>query len=552
LPGIERTLSLAHSAAARLRTARPLPLLAVLCAAQLLAALWVALSATHNHFLWYSGGDATEYWTASWSLAHGELPQAIVGYGVPVLYAWVPLLAGTTLISGIPVIVLVQAIVFVPLALVLFWAVADRLFGRLFAWWAAVLWVVGPLLMFIGFGPRYATQFKNLFLAPHWYGLTNMADLPSVVAVLATSWAALRLVERRTIEDGVLTGVLAGVLIGIKPANGFFLPALVVLLVAVRKIKPLVAAAGAFFPALATLALWKERGLGRLPVTAYQETREATAGHVVAAAGGGRYVHVDWGHLHDELLDLQEVFWSVRLLQFLVIAGVLAVLRRSAWRGTFVALWFLGFCAVKGSSERSSVTSVSYFRFVEPGLPAFVLIVAGLVFLVPRNGAPFDVPLPARALAGGRRTVGAAAALLAAVPLLLVVVASPAPEAHYARINELANDAPLSTALAVTTTSAGNDVKLTWRRYDTGTTRSYYAVYRSSTSDGCSVPAAGAKQCLLTGMAPVAFTRRTTYTDRTRGGRHWYRIALLSNFENAADGSDLMLLGPATSASTAR
>lgn len=524
------------------RAPAPLVLLA-LCVVQLGITLWVALSATHNHFVWYSGGDATEYWTASWSLAHGEIGQSIISYGVPVLYAWVPFLTGTTLFGGLPVIVVIQAAVFVPLALVLFWAVADLLFGRLFAWWAAVLWVLGPLLMLAGFTTSNRGDFKTLFLAPHWYGLTNMADMPSLVFVLATAWAALRLLERRTYLDAALTGLFAGALIGIKPANGFFLVALAIPLLAVRRIRPLLVCGAAFLPALVTLALWKERGLGTLPIASYAPAREAAAPQPVLA-DTNTYVQFDWGHLHGELMDLREAFWSLRLLEFIALAGIVGALRRSRLKGAFVAVWFLAFCVVKGSSERAEIVTTSYWRFVEPGLPAFILLAAALVYLVPRSGRVFALPhVPSRVL-GGRRTVGFAAVALALIPLLVVVIAQPAPAAHYARSEDLANDAPLTTKLHAAATVQGRTVRLTWQPLDTAPTGSYYVVYRSRQNDGCNLPDAGAKECTFQ-MDRVGITRRPSFDDTTGRGRTWYRIALMVNYKDALDGSDLMLLGPA-------
>ncbi len=69
-----------------------------------------------------------------------------------------PLLTGTTLLSGLPVIVVLQMVVLVPLALVLFFLVSDLLFGRLFAWGATYLWLVAPLLMLAALRSDYATS----------------------------------------------------------------------------------------------------------------------------------------------------------------------------------------------------------------------------------------------------------------------------------------------------------------------------------------------------------------------------------------------------------
>ena len=58
---------------------------------QLAIAAWFAFETPHNGFVWYSGGDATEYWTSQWAVAHLRLTQTFVGWGLPVFYAWVPL-----------------------------------------------------------------------------------------------------------------------------------------------------------------------------------------------------------------------------------------------------------------------------------------------------------------------------------------------------------------------------------------------------------------------------------------------------------------------------
>src|SRR5947199_52832 len=82
------------------------------------------------------------------------------GWGLPVLYAWVPLVAGPSLLVGLPVIVLFHVLVLVPLALVLVWALADRLYGRLYAWATAALWVTAPFLAVWVLAPRYEAQFE--------------------------------------------------------------------------------------------------------------------------------------------------------------------------------------------------------------------------------------------------------------------------------------------------------------------------------------------------------------------------------------------------------
>src|SRR4051812_27404209 len=204
-----------NAAGARLSALPVVPALGALVALQLAQAFWFAFNTPHNGWIWDSGGDATEYWTAQWAVGHGIIPQAIVGYGLPVYYAWVPRVTGTTFFTGAPVIVLLQAIVLVPLALILFFLVADRLFGRVYAWCSAALWVAGPLLLLHGFVPRYHATFDQNFLVPHWFGFTNMADLPSMVAVLACVWLALRWLDTGAGTDAVLGGLVLGLALGL-------------------------------------------------------------------------------------------------------------------------------------------------------------------------------------------------------------------------------------------------------------------------------------------------------------------------------------------------
>jgi hypothetical protein len=531
-----------------LRTVGAAPLLAAACVVQLGVSAAIAFTATHNHLVWYSGGDATEYWTSSWSLGHGAIPQAYLGYGVPVAYAWLPLVTGATLLAGLPAIVLLQGGLLVVVATLLVFAIGDLLYGRTYAWLALGLWMAAPLLMLWGFGPRYAPQFRDLFLAPHWYGLTNMGDMPSLVAVLATTWAGLRAYERRTIEDGALTGLFLGIAVGIKPSNGFFVPALAVLLLASRSVKTVVAVGAASVPALITLALWKDKGRGFLPITSASapSVREAS-GRNPALAFSNPYVHFDSAHFGMMLHDLAGVFWSVRLLEFLAIAGLLGALRRSWVKGAFLGLWFTAFVIVKGSSTLTSVASVNFFRYIEPGLPAFVFLAASVMFLAPRRGRAFALAARPETVRGGHWTVGATAVVLGLIPLIVIAVLPASSSAQYVRDNTLGNDAPLSGSLAASATVAGARVLLDWRPVNTSSTGSNYVVYRSDSPNTCTYPTIGAKECDLT-MSAIGLTRRTSYVDRPGPGRHWYRIGLEANFRNRVDGSDLMLVGPVTAA----
>jgi hypothetical protein len=526
---------------------RPVVLLAVLALLEFAVVAWLAFRTPHNGWVWYSGGDATEYWTGEWSIAHGLIPQAIISFGLPVLYGWVPLVTGTTLLHGLPVIVVLQALVLVPLVLVLVWAVADRLYGRVYAAVAATLWAIGPVLMLWGFTGSFRPQFEQGFLAPHWAGLTNMADLPSVAAVLACAWATLRAADSGRFDHAIVAGVLGGVMIGLKPANGFFVPAVAVLLIAAWRPKVAAGWAVGVVPALVTLALWKAQGLGHLPITStYASVHEAAAGPLAVTVTPSRYIPFDRHNLGQELRDLMEVFWSVRLLEFLAVAGAIGAIRRIPAKGAFLTVWFAAFCLVKGSSTLASVPSTSYFRFVEPGIPAFVLLATAVGFLWPVRGRRVAWrPQPESWSFRLSPGLGVAAAL-ALVPLVVIAVAQPAGSMRTARNNLDATEAPISNSLSPTVSPQAGLVRLAWKPIRVpGSTRVRYLVLRSARGDGCDRPPEGAVECYLTGTT-VGSTQAPAFVDRPGAGRYAYRIAMVTDYRNAPTASDLMLVsGPA-------
>lgn len=533
-----------RAAVDRLRTVRPWPLLLALAALQVALAVWFAFKTPHNGWIWYSGGDSTEYWTEQWSIAHLAIPQAVIGPGLPIYYAWAPLVAGPTLLQGVTAIVLFQAIVLVPLALVLFWLVADRLFGRVYAWACALLWIAGPFLLIHGFVARYRPAFEQQFLVPHWFGFTNMADLPSLVAVLASAWLLLRAVDLQSPTDAVLSGLAWGLALMLKPSNGFFVLPVAVLFVAVRQWRQAAHFAVALVPALLTLLLWKMRGLGTLPVTAssYAHVQLAAGTDpVLAAATTSKYGGFSSHHLHQELLDLREFFWSLRFLEFLLFAGAFGVIRRRPSRGLFVVAWFVAYGLLKGSTPEASINTTSWFRLAEPGLPAYILLAAGVAFCVPVAGRR-----AARALAPAverldRRRIAVAGTLAGLVPVLMMVVAQPASSMRVVRDNHAVNEAPLSDAFHLRAHVAGKQVRFSWSEPDHASTTPLFKIFYSDKDNGCEKPSRGANECQLD-MDRFDAVPGTTYTAPHRNHPYWYRVGMVANYKLSSGSGDLMLL----------
>ena len=551
----KRGLDLASTIERRLTAVRPVPVLAALVALQLAQALYFGFRTPHNGWIWYSGGDATSYWTEQWALGHLELPRAVVGYALPVFYAWVPLVAGPALVNGAAVIVILQVALLVPLALIFFWLLADRLFGRVYAWAAAALWVAGPLLLLHGFVPNYHWVFDQLFLAPHWFGFANMADLPSVVAVLACAWLTLRAFDTRSSTDAVLAGLLGGLTLAVKPSNGFFVPAVAVLLLGGRRCREAGLWTAGVIPALVTLTLWKARGLGYLPITSssYEHLHLAAGAHPVAFSAS-RYLPFNLRHLYDELQNLREVFWSLRFLEFLGVAGLFGVIRKAPLRGLFVAVWFVGYCVVKASSSRSDFPSATFFRLAEPGLPAYILLVVGVAFCLPRLGRRLASPAPLPAAAARRldvRRLAPAVALLALIPLALVLAARNPTTMKAAFDGNVVQEAPLTNALHLRDVRNRNGtITLSWRTPDVGSTKPGYVVYMTGDylDNGCHPPANGALVCKLDTMQRVGTTQANSFTltnPALVSQSRWFRVALVASYQPWNANGDLMLVsGP--------
>ena len=537
----------------RLTSVRPAYVLVPLAALQIGIAFWFAFNTPHNGWVWYSGGDATSYWTEAWAVGHWLMPAGAIGWALPLAYGWVPLIAGPSLLTGAQVIVLVQGIVLVPLALLLFWLVANRLFGRVYAWACAVLWVIGPLLLLHGFVPSYHWVFDQLFLVPHWFGFTPMADFPSLVGVLATVWLTLRAVDDGSPTDAVLAGLAGGLTLALKPSNGFMVPALVVLVVGARRWREGALWIAGVVPSLVALALWKQRGLGTLPIkSATPAVRTASSTHPILALSTSKYLPLDPRHYVDELNGLREVFWSLRFVEFLAVAGAFGLIRKSPVRGLFVVVWFLSYGVVKASSSGSNFQSATFWRLAEPALPAYLLLAVGVAYCVPawgRRAAVAAVP------SGGWRAidwrvVAPAAVVLGLVPILVIATLRAHGPYRYARDENLVQEAPLSSAFHIHAVRIpGNKVRITWvKPPSTGGAVTTFLVMTSGDSDGCVPVQRGASRCKLNDMTTLTETGNTTYVDSMEEYVHkWYRVALAASY-NEFHG-DLMLVSNAAEVS---
>ena len=321
----------------------------------LLVVHWLALVAfttrvNHNGWLFYQGGDQIWYWTTSWLLGHGSITVPVVSPGWPLVLVPLSWIGGGGFLGGLPGAMLIQIIVLAPIALWCIYELGARVGGRVVGYVAAVVWTLGPYIAIPLFVHRYHDRYVDQFL-PIPLGLTAMADYVGIVALLASALFAVRAVENRDAHTAVLAGLTAGFAGLIKPSNLIYIGAPIVLLLAARRWRELAAGAAAMAPALIALALWKYRGYGVLPAFTYEEARVAL-GPDTLQAPLKRYIEIDWQHLRKNLDDLREFFWSVRVVQWLPIAGAIAVARRSPSLALMLCLWFWPFVILKGSDSR--------------------------------------------------------------------------------------------------------------------------------------------------------------------------------------------------------
>lgn len=523
---------------------RPAYVLGGLVGVQWLAVLALALVVKHNGWLYYAGGDQLWHYSGAYLLAHGHLPPAFVGYGWSIALLPIALVAGPNLVSALPAIVLLNTVVLLPVALLCVYGIASRIAGRLFGYFAAALWIGLPYLGIVFVEPGYHQKYTELTL-PQLVGLTSVPDFPAMVALLVAAYFCLRSLERPGWQSAAAAGLAAGYSIGIKPSNSIFLVAPALLLI-VHRWRNLVWFAAGLAPAVLTLALWKYRGLGELAATPAQPVRVAT--------GVGDLLHRihnpslnSWEHLHQVLLGLREHFWAARVIEWLPIAGLVGLLARSRRGFLLVGSWFVVYLLTKATYIPASIEDASFFRIMMPSFPAYLLLSAAVVLLVPGVRAR-PAPTPSTRATGRRVTVAIATAAAVFVVFPLAVIAA-TPRLHDGgTLGVRAGDSlvPVSTKIGLRATVGGGAVQLSWNARPTRTGSVFYRVMRAKgpTSVACAgTPAKAANDCRLF-VDLTAATRTTSAVDRPGPGTWTYGIGVAANWLNDPSLGDIYVVSP--------
>lgn len=504
-------------------------------------------SIPHNGWLYYNGDDAPWYWTSAYTLAHLHVPQTLVGLGWPVVLAPLAAIFGPDMANGLPAVIVLNVVVLGAAAVVGIYLVGERIAGRLFGLWATVVWVVAPSLG-IALYVSYDRPTLVDYFMPTGRGLNALSDYPSMVVVIFAAYFTLRALESGALQDAVLCGVVTGFLIEVKPANGPFAVAAAAALLAASRWRTLAVAAAAMVPALVALTLWKHTGQGNIPLLAAGTAREAAGvtREAIALPQTDKYLNLDWHHLLRSLRDFQEVFWSVRLLEFGFFGGTIGLLIRSWRKGLLVVAWFVLFAIVKGTFQYANVEDASLYRFLQPAWPAWILMLAGIAYLWPvgpggRARRSRDDGERARRMRPVPRVLAAVIVVaLALVPLAFAAAATTVPKGSVAfQTTHGSLIAVVDFNLQAHVVRPGV-VRLTWNAIGTSRASSSYLVFKDRT-DGCSYPGSGAQQCNFD-MKTLHSTPLPSFVDTHAHGRLVYRVGLAATWRVDPNTDDLQLL----------
>jgi hypothetical protein len=262
--------------------------------------------------------------------------------------------------TGSIAIVVPQVVVLLPLALVLVYEVALRLGGRLFAAWAAAVWIALPYAGLVYANPSLRHDYAHGFL-PHLLGLADDPRFPAMVAFLAAVLFALRAMETARNIDVAISVAAAALGAAFVPREALVALAPVVGLALGGRARHAIFAAAALAILLA-----------------------GVAGAVAAGLLSSPFTHVGIHDATGSLGSLKENFWSGRVLEWLAIAGVAGAVRGRVAAGAMIGIALLAaFVSRQGGDVTPLARNLSLLRTFLPVWPAVALAVASLPLLLP-------------------------------------------------------------------------------------------------------------------------------------------------------------------------
>ena len=523
---------------------QPWSILVPLLAVQWLALIVFAVTVRHNGWLYYQGGDQTYYWTDAHLLSTGRCRSTAVGYAWSYLLTPIALISGANVLSGLPVVIVLNALVLVPIALLCVYGIATRIAGRFLGYWAAFLWMLIPYAAIPMFDQRYHQKYVELTL-PQQFGLTVLGDFPSMVCLLVTAYLLVRALDSRDWRDTVLAGLAGSFAIGIKPSNALFFGAAVLCLLVARRWTQTGALLAAMIPGLLVLALWKQRGLGELPAFSSLRRRHGRPAPrrrglpLGSLTSPFQLPRPELGPPAPEHGRRPRVLLGGPPARVRPVAGVLAIGRRSWPKAVLIFGWFATFLLIKGTDDKANVEDASFFRLLMPSFPAFLLLLASIPLLVPTFGLTKRAcSSPRRRWRPGRRLRGGATV---AVALPLIVIAGTRAQSAEA-VTDPREDVYVPVRdIHLKVQGSGRHRRIAWDVPYSGPTGVYYTLFARvvapdpTSGNGQRRPSrhrlprpAERRLARVPALheAPDQPAGGTTYVDRLKRGRWTYRVGV--------------------------
>jgi hypothetical protein len=235
---------------------------------------------------------------------------------------------------------------------------------------------------------------------------------------------------------------------------------------------------------------------------------------------------------------------AMKVGMVLVLAGLVALLARSRRGLLLIGSWFVVYLLAKGTYIPASIDDASFWRILMPSFPAYAILVAAVVLLVPGVRIP---PADAEQRVTRRRLTIVTAAAFAVFAVLPLGVLAAVPRLHDQGALALRTPdtlIPVSRSLGLRATASGAGVRLTWNESRPATAGGFYHVLRTKRSSdvGCAGRVNGsADNCVLYGLS-IATTRAKTFTDRPGAGTWTYRVAVAANWLDDPKLGDLYVL----------
>ena len=145
------------------------------------------------------------------------------------------------------------------------------------------------------FVQRYHGKYVEQTL-PQTFGMTPLADFPSMVLLIVAAYLVLRALDTRDWREAVLAGLVVGFAFAVKPSNAIFFAAPIAAFVLARRWRQLVGfGATRSCRGCSSSSSGSSAGSGQQPLFASggDGTLAALGLPPVPLAGIGRYVHLE-------------------------------------------------------------------------------------------------------------------------------------------------------------------------------------------------------------------------------------------------------------------